>query len=255
VPPFRGYRISIRDHLEEFEIPVVRHLPGVGLNLRDHPMLFVTWRTRPEHPLDAYAPRIQVVLRWTAQDSPLWNDLMLFMSSFAPRRVGRRSDRMVPMGIRMHPVLDLAVSSGEVRLQSADPAVQPLLDYRYFEDEFDRRRMREIVRLAVKLAEHPDLRALIAERLEPTDAELASDDALDEFLLREVTTGHHSSGTCKMGPASDALAVVDQYARVHGLLGLRVVDASLMPDCIRANTNLTTMMIAERVADFIRQGA
>lgn len=247
--------VGPRDHLGEFGIPVVRHLSGVGQNLRDHPMLFVTWRTKPEHPLDAYAPRIQVVLRWTAQDSPVWNDLMLFMSSFAPQRVGRRSDRMVPMGIRMHPVLDLALSSGELRLQSADPHVQPLLDYRYFEHEFDRRRMREMVRVAVKLADHPDLRALIAERVEPSDVELASDEALDEFISREVTTGHHSSGTCKMGPASDPLAVVDQYGRVHGLQSLRVVDASIMPDCIRANTNLTTMMIAERVADFIHRGA
>ncbi|MGI9146735.1 MAG: mycofactocin dehydrogenase MftG [Chloroflexota bacterium] len=247
--------VGPRDHLEAFGILLVRHVPGVGQNLRDHPMLFVTWRTKPEHRLDAYAPRIQVVLRWTAKDSPLWNDLMLFMSSFAPRRVGRRSDRMVPVGIRMHPVLDLAVSVGEVRLQSADPAVQPLLDYRYFEHEFDRRRMREIVRLAVQLAEHADLRALIAERIEPTDDELASDDGLDEFIQREVTTGHHSCGTCKMGPASDPLAVVDQRGKVHGLQNLRVVDASVMPDCIRANTNLTTMMIAERVADFIRRGA
>lgn len=72
--------------------------------------------------------------------------------------------------------------------------------------------------------------------------------------MREVTTFQHISGTCKMGPASDPLAVVDQYGKVHGLDNLRVVDASIMPDCIRANTNVTTMMIGERIADFIRQG-
>jgi len=74
-------------------------------------------------------------------------------------------------------------------------------------------------------------------------------------LLHHVTTTQHISGTCKMGPASDPLAVVDQYCRVHGLAGLRVADASVMPDVIRANTNATTIMIAERVADFIRQSA
>ena len=89
----------------------------------------------------------------------------------------------------------------------------------------------------------------------PSDEELASDDALDAWLLRNVSTTQHISGTCKMGPASDSLAVVDQHCRVYGMAGLRVADASVMPDCIRANTNATTIMIAERVADFIRQGA
>ena len=72
--------------------------------------------------------------------------------------------------------------------------------------------------------------------------------------MRRATTSHHSSGTCKMGPASDSMAVVDQYGRVHGIDGLRVADASIMPDCIRANTNATTMVIGERIADLIGQG-
>ena len=67
-----------------------------------------------------------------------------------------------------------------------------------------------------------------------------------------MSTSQHISGTCKMGPASDSLTVVDQYCRVHGLEGLRVVDASIMPDVIRANTNATTIMIGERAADFIK---
>ncbi len=95
---------------------------------------------------------------------------------------------------------------------------------------------------------------LRAKRIELTDAELMSDEALNEYLLWEVTTGQHISGTCKMGPASDPMAVVDQHGHVHGLQNLRVVDASIMPDCMRANTNVTTMMIGERIADFIRQG-
>ena len=72
--------------------------------------------------------------------------------------------------------------------------------------------------------------------------------------MREVSTSQHISCTCKMGPSTDPMAVVDQYGRVHGIQGLRVVDASIMPDCIRANTNVTTMMIGERVSDFILQG-
>jgi len=180
--------------------------------------------------------------------------LMIFMQSFATERVNRGGHRMEPLGIRMLGVLDIAKSAGELRLQSTDPHVQPSLDYRYLEDEFDRRRMREMVRCAVQLAKHEDFQSIVAERIEPTDAELASDEALNEYLLREVTTGQHISGTCKMGPASDPMAVVDQHGHVHGLQNLRVVDASIMPDCIRANTNVTTMMIGERIADFIRQG-
>ena len=130
----------------------------------------------------------------------------------------------------------------------------PFLDYRYLEDERDLKRMREMVRLAIKLSEHPAFEPIIESRIEPTEAEVASDEALDVYILREISTGQHSSGTCKMGPASDPMAVVDQYGKVHGIQGLRVVDASIMPDCIRANTNVTTRMIGERIADFIKAG-
>jgi choline dehydrogenase len=246
--------VGPQEQLQSFHIPVVHALPGVGQNLRDHPIIYVTWRTKKDYPLDGLAPRIQMALRWTATGSDLRNDLMIFMQSFATERVDRGGDRMAPLGIRMLGVLDLAMSVGELRLQSADANIQPQLEYRYLEDEFDRRRMREMVRTAVKLAEHEEFRHIIEARMEPTDAELATDEALDAYLLREVTTGQHISGTCKMGPASDAMAVVDQFGRVHGLQNLRVVDASIMPNCIRANTNVTTMMIGERIADFIRQG-
>jgi len=69
--------------------------------------------------------------------------------------------------------------------------------------------------------------------------------------MRKVSTSAHISCTCKMGPSSDPMAVVDQYGKVHGTEGLRVVDASIMPDCVRANINVTAMMIGERMSDFI----
>ena len=132
--------------------------------------------------------------------------------------------------------------------------MQPFLDYRYLEDEFDRMRLRDMVRLCVRLGEHESFKDIIEERVEPTDEQLSSDEALDAWMMREVTTSQHISGTCKMGPDTDPMAVVDQYGGVHGLEGIRVVDASIMPDCIRANTNVTTMMIGERISDFIKQG-
>ena len=148
----------------------------------------------------------------------------------------------------------LALGSGELRLTSTDPNVQPFLDYNYLQESFDRQRLRDGVRMVVQLGEHGAFKYIIEERIEPTDADLESNDSLDNWLMREVSTAQHISCTCKMGPASDPMAVVDQYGCVHGLEGLRVVDASIMPNCIRANTNVTTMMIGERVADFIRHG-
>ena len=162
---------------------------------------------------------------------------------------------MEALGIRMTAGIQLALGAGELRLTSTDVNVQPQLDYRYLEDPFDRQRLREAVRLCIDLGDHQRFNDIIEERLEPSDADLASDEALDQWLLRETTTSQHISCTCKMGPASDPMAVVDQYGRVHGVQGLRVVDASIMPDCIRANTNVTTMMIGERIADLMRQGS
>jgi len=241
-------------HLQEIGLPVVHELPGVGQNLRDHPMIYVTFKTKKDFPLDGYAPRVQMGLRWTAEGSDLRNDLMILMQSYATERIDRGGDRMEPLGVRMLGVLDLAMSAGELKLASTDPHEQPLLDYRYLQDPFDRQRMREMVRTCVSLGEGDTFKEFVDYRIEPTDEELASDDALDVFCARDVTTGQHISGTCKMGPSSDGMAVVDQHGRVHGIEGLRIADASVMPNCIRANTNVTTMMIGERIADFIRNG-
>ena len=128
------------DHLADFDIPLVADLPGVGQNLRDHPMVPVTWRTRDGFPLDGMAPRMQSCLRYTAEGSHMRNDLKVSMQSFATERVNRAGNRMVPLGIRMIAGIQLAAGAGELRLTSRDPAVQPSLDYRYLEDAFDRER-------------------------------------------------------------------------------------------------------------------
>jgi len=242
------------DHLGSLGIPVVKDAPGVGQNLRDHPAVWITWRTKEGFPLDGLAPRMQLTLRYTAGDSDLRNDMKISMQSFATQPVNQGGDRMEPLGIRMTTGIYLAAGAGELKLASADPAAQPVLDYNYLKEESDVRRLRESVRICVDLGEHESFKDIIQERISPTDAELASDEALDQWISRVVTTSQHISCTCKMGPSSDPMAVVDQYGKVHGLEGLRVVDASIMPDCIRANTNVTTMMIGERVSDFIKDG-
>ena len=160
-----------------------------------------------------------------------------------------------PIGIAMVAAIYLAEGSGHLALISNDPHAPPRLDYNYLETPFDRQRLREGVRLCLELADREPLARYIAERLEPTDADLLSDESLDRWLMANVRTSHHVSGTCKMGPSSDGAAVVDQRGHVHGMERLRVVDASVMPDCIRANTNATTLVIAERMADLIAEEA
>ena len=241
------------DHLGELGIPVVHHLPGVGKNFRDHPQIFIICKVKDGVRMDRLAPRQQVGLRYTAEGSPHRSDMMMFMTSFAPERVNRGGNPMRALGIRIIASVFLAASQGELTLRSLDPHAQPFLDFHLLEDAEDRRRMREAVRLAVDVFKHPDFNAIVAERIEPLDSDLESDDALDAWLMREVVTGQHLTGTCKMGPTSDPMAVVDQYAKVHGLDGLRIADASIMPNVVRANTNATTVMIGERVADFIRR--
>ena len=241
-------------NLEAVGVPVVRNLPGVGRNLRDHPQVSVLWKTRDDYELDLIAPHIQFVLRYTAEGSDLRNDMLIHALSAATQERHYFASELVPFGIGMTCALYLAAGAGRLELASPDPNTQPMLDYNFLEEEFDRRRLREAVRICLDLAEHEDLAGIIEERFQPADADLESDDALDEWMMRQVTTSHHVSGTCKMGPAADPMAVVDQRGHVYGIENLRVADASIMPDCIRANTNVTSMVIGERIADYIRQG-
>ena len=150
--------------------------------------------------------------------------------------------------------LYLAKGAGEITLNSTDPHEQPFLNYDYLKEEEDRRRFREAVHIAINLAKSDAYSKFIEHLLKPPAAALASEESLDQWLLENVRTSHHISGTAKMGPSSDDMAVVDQFGHVYGIDNLRVADASIMPDCIRANTNVTSMVIGERIADFIKAG-
>ena len=242
------------DQLRSFGIEVVHDSPGVGKNLRDHPSAAVLYRAAGDRP-DVQAPMTQVGLRYTATGSSLRNDMqlqpMLMTSEHRPAQVEIDDDSNY---VGMNASLQLAMGQGELTLQSTDPHVQPFLNYNYYQEEEDLRRMRDGIRLAVRVAEQPMYQGVLEDRVTPTDADLASDEALNDWLRRNSGTSHHISGTCKMGPDSDSMTVVDQFLKVKGVDGLRVADASVMPDCIRANTNATTIMIAERLSDFIKDG-
>jgi choline dehydrogenase len=243
--------IGPADQLRSAGVEIRRELPGVGQNLRDHPHVGTLWRPKIGYPMNPDLPRYQVALRYTAPGSPLRNDMQILMVSYATGRVDRGGDGRTPVGIVIQPVLNLAVGRGEVRLRSNEASVQPSIDLNMLAESFDRRRLGDAVRLCARIGQHPAFARVVDRRIAPSDAVLESDDALDCWLLREVTHTHHLSGTCKMGPSADPLAVVDQRGRVHGLDGLRVADCSIMPDCVRANTNATAMMIGERMADLI----
>ena len=248
--------------LRSLGISVVQDMPGVGQNLRDHPKVYVTWEINKGYPVEARPARGGACLRCTAPGSDWRNDISINMGAFVTERMpwseamsrSQGGEGATHRRIEMMVALLLPVSTGELRLLSPDPQAQPSLDYNYLADPFDRQRLRAGVRLALTLAEHGDLTDLIGPLLEPAAADVASNAALDAWLLRQATTYSHISGTCKMGPGTDPMAVVDQYGRVHGLEGVRIVDASIMPNLVRAPINPTVVMMGERLAALMRQG-
>ncbi len=140
-------------------------------------------------------------------------------------------------------------SRGEVRLASRDPAIDPLVEENMLDTGSDRVRMRDGVRRLIALSRQPSFRAVgrvMAPGLElardPTDAEI------DQWTLATSGDAQHATSTCRMGAADDPRTVVDSDCHVLGTEGLRVIDASVMPSVVRANTHLTTVMIAEKMA-------
>ena len=237
--------VGSASQLEGVGIPVLHDLPGVGQNLRDHPIVPVLISLKKTTAAALDMPAVQrspCSPRLPAP--PCENDMKLqpISSLYGPFQF---------QGVALSCILDQEASAGELRLVSADPHVQPYLDYRYFSDPWDRQRLREAVLKGIDLLAYPAFGMIGAERFAPTDNDLSSDDALDAWMARNINTCSHMSCTCKMGPSSDPMAVVDQYCRVHGMEGLRVVDTSVMPEVVRAGTNATAIMIAERVADWM----
>ena len=150
-----------------------------------------------------------------------------------------------------------AFSEGSVRIKTRDPNVDPQIDERMLSDESDLVRMRDGVRRLREICRHPDVRA-ISTRAEygstgrSIEEEFAPE-ALDAWMFAECSDAQHASGTCRMGAADDPRSVVDPSCRVIGATGLRVIDASVMPTVVRANTHFTTVMIAEKMADELKR--
>jgi choline dehydrogenase len=256
--------IGPEDHLRQFGIQTVHHLPGVGQHLMNHLSAQMTFKVKDGISLAADRDAVHFALHYTAQESSTINDMVLRTSTVVDERqehvAGLRTKYLsgdVPpeRAARISCTLGLPDGSGYVRLASADPSVQPSFHYCYLQHPSDVRRVREGLRLAVRLLQSDAYKDVADHRIHPTDDILANDDALDLWIRQTVGTARHVSGTCKMGPDADPTAVVDQYCRVKGVQGLWVADASVMPRIPRSGgAHATVIMIGERVVDWIAAG-
>ena len=238
------------DHLRAFGIDVVQDLPSLGQNLKDHPIASVKFHRNDDPPLGVDQPEIENALRFTATGSNTRNDMIIMPGIFSVSHGGELLQEGGLVCVVLNPT-----SVGEIKLRSADPDMQPYLSYHYLSEPWDIQRLREGIRLCIRLLDHEAFEGIFKGLISPSYEDLSSDDLLDQWLLEKVTTTHHVSCTCRMGPDSDSLAVVDQYCNVRGVRNLRVVDTSVMPDIVRAPTNATAIMIGERAADLMKQGS
>jgi choline dehydrogenase len=239
-------------HLRSLGIDVVADLAGVGQNMRDHPCVYVLAERNPDEPytLGGITATSNLYLRLTSSAAARPNNCRIM----APFESSIQGHQEAAGYYGMVVGLFQAVSRGQVRLRSTDPTAPPRIDYRYLSDGIDRASLRETLHRTIELLDQPSMKVAIGPLLEPSLDDLSSAAALDRWMYRKVVTAHHTSSTAKLGPESDPEAVVDQFGRVHGFEGLRVADASIMPDCVSHNTNKSCVMIGERVADFVTQG-
>jgi 4-pyridoxate dehydrogenase len=262
------------DALRAHGIAVTVPLKGVGQNLQNHVSVAVTYARAMPGPIHAKlrADRAALELakthfRGTGNTGDTFGGAMAFLDS---GRGARLPDiqllfNAVPMtagpylspfrrpykdGFGCRAVLLRPESRGTVSLASADPRSAPRIRQNFLATDNDWATLRAGVRMVREIGRQAPLRKLAAAELAPPrDGD--SDAAIDAHIRATTITVHHPLGTCRMGPAGDALAVVDPQLRVLGVAGLRVVDASVMPDLVGGNINAPVIMIAEKAADFI----
>ena len=244
--------------LQRLGIPVRADLP-VGENLLDHPIIGAFLHLRDTAQVDTLMHRhTNCCLRYgSGLGDGGENDMIMIAGNLA----GAALSAAGPDAGRGRIAVSVyqAWSQGHVRITTADPTIDPAVEERMLSDERDLVRLRDGVRRLREIA-LSDAVTRIASRAEyglsgrSMDDEL-SDAEIDDWLLAEVGDAQHASGTCRMGAADDARSVVDPECRVLGCTGLRVIDASIMPEVPRANTHLTTVAIAERMADRLKAAA
>ena len=259
--------------LQRFGIDVVHALPGVGRNLSDHygARTVVEVKNSPTANELSRGPRLGwevakwlmgkpsilglssslAYVFWKSRAEEEYPDLQFVLSpiSFKAGLFGVPDDFPgVSLGVWPH----RPHSRGFVEIRSTDAFDDPVVQPNYLQAAYDQQTMVAGVRLSRKFLGTPELAPYVVRESVP-GAGLQSDDELLDFARQNGSTIYHFVGTSRMGPASDVNAVVDDRLRVHGLEGLRIVDASIMPDVPSGNTYAPTLMIAEKAADMIRE--
>ncbi|ELW76922.1 MULTISPECIES: choline dehydrogenase [Acinetobacter calcoaceticus/baumannii complex] len=255
--------------LKSMDIDVVHDLPGVGENLQDHLEMYLQYKCK--QPVSLYP-----ALKWYNQPAIgaewLFNGTGIGASNqFEAGGFIRSSDEFKWPNIQYH-FLPVAInyngsnavkehgfqahvgsmrspSRGRIKLKSKDPFAHPSILFNYMSTEQDWREFRDAIRITREIMQQSALDPYRGDEISP-GKHLQTDAELDDFVRNHAETAYHPSCSCKMG--EDEMAVVDGQGRVHGMNGLRVVDASIMPLIITGNLNATTIMIAEKIADQIR---
>ncbi|WP_232311030.1 GMC family oxidoreductase [Herbaspirillum autotrophicum] len=259
-------------HLKAAGIEVQHHLPGVGEHLSDHYSIRLVARVKNCVTINELArgPRLALqIARWMLKKPSImalspslvhyfWKsrpdlDAPDLQGVFAPASYREGYVGMldkypgITAGVWQH----RPESLGYVRVQSNDPFADPVIEPNYLQHENDRRVLIDGARLARKLLQTPELAPYVEQETLPGVA-IDSDDELLDFARRYGVSSYHLNGTARMGPATDAMAVVDSQLRVVGLQGLRIADSSVMPKMPSANVCATTMMIGDKASDLIR---
>lgn len=259
------------DHLREMGVPVVHNLPGVGQNYRDHVAISVKQAcTQPVSLFNVFHPLVaaKAVANFLLfRKGPLANppaeiaaylrtmpgaetpDIKIHFAMALYEAMGRKL--IMQHGYFAHIDLLNPESVGQIRLTGATPAAPLSIDPNILSTANDLAMGRAAIRAVRNIFAQSPFDPFRGEELAP-GASIQSDDELDEYLRATAVSDIHAVGTCRMG--HDPLAVVDPHLRIHGIAGLRVVDASVMPRVPGGNTNVPTMMVAEKAADLILKG-
>ncbi len=262
--------IGDAEELRRCGIDVAHALPGVGKNLQDHLEFYLCWSSRPEVSLNPRMTRLgkaliglQWILARSGPGASNHDEAVAFVRSgpdaaypdvqmqFMPLQF---SDGFVPQpkpaGFSIAVAHQRPTSRGEVTLNRSDIGAAPLIRLNYLSTDFDREMAKRCVRIARSIVAQDAFKHFLREELTP-GVSVQSDEEIEAYCKSTSTSGYHVSGTCRIGPANDRLAVVDPHGSVHGLRGLRVVDASVFPSLTTGNTNAAVMMTAEKLSDAI----
>lgn len=242
--------IGPRVELQRVGIDAVVTLDGVGRALKDHPFVpliaIVSDRNETRDGMRAE-------LRFSSSEGE--NDLASFPGLLQLDSLNFEVETDARAALLVPGLVSKPASEGWVGLLSDDPTDEPDIHMNFMSDRRDMTRMMEAVRFCSEIVNSKKVEGLIDGVLFPDAETIESAEALESFISENVTSGFHGACTCRMGPASDPTAVVDQRLAVHGTENLYVADASIMPDITSCFTNLTCYMIGERLADWLRQEA